>query len=419
MKKKNNKLNQWLWRWHFIAGIISLPFIVVLSITGGIYLFKDKYEKPIHEPIKKVEVVGTPISYQKQWDIAAAQMPKKPNAMVLSLKKDQATEFVAGRFSHKTSLFVNPYTAEVSGSIKANEGWMHKVRKLHGELLLGGFGTKIVELVASWLIVLILTGVYIFWPGRKRGLKAFFVPRTKLGKRIFFRDLHSISGFWISGLLLLVLAGAFPWTDVAGESFKWTQKVTDTGFPKTWMGIGISSKDAPSAILLDDIVAKAKALNLNGEVSIEFPKGKNGVFSVGNTYYPDLGSQKKYHFDRYSGEQILQQDWSEVGVLMRGRMWVMAFHQGQFGPWNWYLMLGVAFMLAVVSISALFSYSLRKSKGVLGVPKVPKAFNIGYGIVTAMVLLGVLFPLFGLSLLLILLAFQIRRFSVKRKISPL
>ena len=403
---KNNKLNQWLWRWHFIAGIISLPFIIVLSVTGGIYLFKDKYEQPIQEPIRTVEVVGSPISYQKQWDIAAAQMHKKPNAMIVPLRSNQATEFVAGRFSHKSSLFVNPYTSEVTGTIKAGEGLMHKVRKLHGELLLGGFGTKIVELVASWLIVLILTGVYVFWPSRKRGLKAFFVPRLKQGKRTFFRDLHSISGFWISGLLLLVLAGAFPWTDVAGESFKQVQQITGTGFPKSWMGIGVTSKSKPTEIQLDDIVLRAKALDLNGEVSIEFPKGKNGVYSVGNNYYPDLDSQKKYHFDRFSGKPVLQQDWAEVGILMRGRMWVMAFHQGQFGPWNWYLMLIVAILLAVVSISALVSYSLRKSKGSLGVPKVPKTFTIGYGVIGAMVILGILFPLFGLSLLLILLGFQ-------------
>ncbi|MDB2606476.1 PepSY domain-containing protein [Zobellia sp.] len=412
--KKSNKLNQWLWRWHFIAGLVSLPFIIVLSVTGGIYLFKDKYEKPIHEPIKKVEVAGTPISYQEQWEIANEKMPKKPNSMVVPADNDRATEFVSGRFSHKSSLFVNPYTGEVSGTINANDGFMYKVRKLHGELLMDGFGTKIVELVASWLIVLILTGVYVFWPSRKRGVKAFFVPRIAEGKRTFFRDVHAISGFWISGLLLLVLAGAFPWTDVVGENFKWVQQVTNTGFPKTWMGIGITSETANTEIGLDAMVDKAKSLHLKGEVSIDFPKGKNGVYGVGNTYYQDLGIQKKYHFNRFTGEEVLQQDWSEVGVLMRGRMWVMAFHQGQFGAWNWYLMLMVAILMASTSISALISYSLRKSKGSWGVPKVPKKFNVGYGIVVAIFLLGILFPLFGLSLILILIGFQVKKRNEKK-----
>lgn len=208
-------------------------------------------------------------------------------------------------------------------------------------------------------------------------------------------------------MLLLVLAGAFPWTDVVGENFKWVQKVTHTGFPKTWQGIGIESQPKNSEVLLDDIVAKTKNLNLDGEVIIEFPKGKNGVFSVSNTHFKNLDAQKKYHFDRYSGEQIIQHNWSDVGILMRARMWVMAFHQGQFGSWNWYLMLLVAFILTLTSISALISYSFRKKKGSWSEPEVPKKFNLGYGVTFAMLALAILFPLFGLSLLLILISFKI------------
>lgn len=63
--KKNEKLNKWLWKWHVIAGLISLPFILVLSVTGGIYLFKGDYETPRQKHIKEVTVKGTPISLEK------------------------------------------------------------------------------------------------------------------------------------------------------------------------------------------------------------------------------------------------------------------------------------------------------------------------------------------------------------------
>ena len=180
----------------YCISVICLPFILILSITGGIYLFKDKYEQPIHEPIKKVVKVGTPISYQKQWEIANAQMPNTPNAMLVPMAQDQATEFISGQFSHKSSIFVGPYKAQVTGIINADDGFMHKVRKLHGELFLGKFGTKVVELIASWFIALILTGVYVFWPFGKQGFKAFFVPRVNAGRRNFFRDVHGITGFF-------------------------------------------------------------------------------------------------------------------------------------------------------------------------------------------------------------------------------
>lgn len=400
--KKNEKLNKWLWKWHFIAGLISLPFILILSITGAIYLFKGDYEKPKQKHIKEVTIRDSKVSFQKQWEIANTNAVKKPNAMVISTSANQATEFISGRFGNKSSLFVDPYSGKVSGEIVTKDTNMFKIRKLHGELLTGKFGTKIIELIASWMVVLILTGLYIWWPARGWKIKGLFIPRLKEGKRTFFRDLHAISGFWFSGLLILILAGGMPWTDVFGESFKQVQKITNTGYPDTWQGHHFKSQIVGNALTLDQMVTKAKTLQLPGVVTIDFPKGPKGVFSVSNTNPSNLNSQKKIHFDAYTGKQILSNNWDDVGILMQGRMWVMAFHQGEFGAWNWWLMLCTAIVLTVMSISALLSYTIRKRKGDWGIPKVPASFTIGYGIIITLVILALALPLFGISLLFIL-----------------
>ncbi|GGX31477.1 PepSY-associated TM helix domain-containing protein [Aquimarina muelleri] len=400
--KKNEKLNKWLWKWHFIAGLISLPFILILSITGAIYLFKGDYEKNKQKHIKEITIQDTKVSFQKQWEIANANAIKKPNSMVVSTSKNQATEFVSGRFGNKSSLFVNPYSGKVSGEIITKDTNMFKVRKLHGELLTGKFGTKIIELIASWMVVLILTGLYVWWPTRGWKIKGLFIPRIKEGKRTFFRDLHAISGFWFSGLLILILAGGLPWTDAFGESFKQIQKITNTGYPDTWQGHHLKSQIAGDALTLDQMVAKAENLQLPGVVTIDFPKDQKGVFSVYNTNPSNLNTQKKIHFDAYTGKQILSNNWDDVGVLMRGRMWVMAFHQGEFGVWNWWLMLCTTITLTIMSISALLSYTMRKRKGNWGTPKVPTSFTVGYGIIIVLVILTLVFPLFGVSLLFII-----------------
>ncbi len=400
--KKNEELNKWLWKWHFIAGLISLPFILIISITGVIYLFEGDYEGPRQKSIREVVVNGPPISFEQQWNIAKENAVEKPNAMIIPESETKATEFISGKLGHITSTFIDPYKKTVSGNVIPKHSLMYKARKLHGELLLGKFGTKIVELVASWMVVLIFTGLFIWWPGRGWQLKGFFIPRIRAGRRTFFRDMHAITGFWISILLLMVLAGGFPWTDVFGDNFKWFQKVTNTGYPATWNAKNLESDEAQNPIALDNMITIAKALELSGEVSIDFPKGKKGVYSVSNAT-PDLSAQKKYHFDQYTGKQLLKHNWRDVGVLMRGRMWVMAFHQGQFGRWNWILMLLTGIALATMSISALVSYLKRKQKGNWGVPLVPEQFKAGYGIVIILGILSIVFPLFGISLLCILL----------------
>ncbi|MBE7629190.1 PepSY-associated TM helix domain-containing protein [Tenacibaculum piscium] len=407
---KNRKLNQWLWKWHFIAGLVSLPFILVLSITGAIYLFNPDVESKEVAKIQDVENLHkTPISYQQQWENAKEKLKKKPSSMVINDNPEKATEFVVGRFSHKTTVFVNQYTGEATGTFSPKDTWMYTVRKLHGELLGGKIGTKIIELIASWMVVLILTGIYIWWPFSS-GIKGVFTIRFKEGKRILFRDLHAVTGFWMSLLLLIILAGGLPWTDVFGSNFKWVQKVTNTGYPKTWNGRGLASevKGNIKTISIDEMVAIANAQNLQGTVSIGLPKSAKSTFSVSNKTFP-LTAQKKLHFNQYSGELIKAHTWSDVGFLMRGRMWVMAFHQGQFGGWNWWLMFGVAIGLTIMTIAGLFSYLYRKQKGSWGVPKVSSQFKVGKLIVFILVLLGVLLPMFGVSLLLIVLFEQLSK----------
>ncbi|MCD8407253.1 PepSY domain-containing protein [Tenacibaculum dicentrarchi] len=405
---KNRKLNQWLWKWHFIAGLVSLPFILVLSITGAIYLFNPDVESKEVAKIQDVENLHkTPISYQQQWENAKEKLKKKPSSMVINDNPEKATEFVVGRFSHKTTVFVNQYTGEATGTFSPKDTWMYTVRKLHGELLGGKIGTKIIELIASWMVVLILTGIYIWWPFSS-GIKGVFTIRFKEGKRILFRDLHAVTGFWMSLLLLLVLAGGLPWTDVFGSNFKWVQKVTNTGFPKTWSGRGLTSEVKEKRMTIEEMVAIANQQKLKGTVSIGLPKSAKSTFSVANKTFP-LTAQRKLHFDQYSGKLVKEHTWSDVGFLMRGRMWVMAFHQGQFGGWNWWLMFGVAIGLTIMTIAGLFSYLSRKQKGSWGVPKVSAQFKVGKFIVFILVLLGILLPMFGISILLILLFEQLSK----------
>lgn len=399
---KNINLNQWLWKWHFIAGLISLPFVLVLAITGTIYLFQPDVDSKKVEELQtlKTENTSSNITYQAQYDIAKKALNKPPNTLILNTSDNQANEFVIGRFSNKKSVYVNPHSGEVQGQFSPKDSWMYTIRKLHGELLGGKVGTKLVELIASWLVVLVLTGIYIWFPFKKGQIKGFFTIRMKQGKRIFFRDLHAVTGFWISIILLITLAGGLPWTDVFGGGFKAVQKMTNTGYPDSWRGIGLSSSPRGEALTVDQMVDVAKSLDLKGIVSIGLPRSPKSTFSVSNRTF-DLGKQRMVHFDQYSGKLIKDHTWSDVGFLMRGRMWVMAFHQGQFGSWNWWLMFIFSILLAIMTLAAIISYLLRKPRNKWGVPRVPAQFKVGQAIVALIILLGLILPMFGISLLLL------------------
>jgi len=392
-----------MWKWHFIAGVVLMPFILLLTLTGSIYLFKSMYETYTNTQMMKVVVKEKRLSYEKQLELVSMYTGKNPSKFVLSSKEDEASTFEVGKWSKKRTIYINPYTGEIQGDIKTSDTLMHKIKKLHGELLLGNIGSKVVELTASWTVVLILTGLYIWWPKNDWQLKGFFLIRFKSGKRAFFRDVHVITAFWLSIFLLITLAGGLPWTDVWGSGFKKVQKMTNSGYPKNYNGKKLTSiVQNHESISLDEMIKVAKNLNLEGRVTLSIPKKKTNVFTVQNRA-ADISKQEIYHFDQYSSKEILSYTWEDVGSMRQARTWLMSFHQGLFGPWNWYLMIIVSLLFFLSGIAGFVSYMLRKEKNDFGIPSVPASFKVGYGIIFITVLLGVFFPLFGASVVVIFL----------------
>lgn len=414
MKSKiNQNIYPWIVKWHFIGGIISAPIVVILAITGLIYLFKDKYEAPQKAALTHIEQkTESKMNFQQQWQLAKKEWKKVPSGMIIPQSEDEATEFISGKFSHKSHLYIDPYAQKVTGIVNVDETDMYKVRKLHGELLLGSYGTKVVELVASWMVVLIITGLYLFWP-RGGGIKGFFTVRTHQSKRILYRDIHALAGFWFSFLLLIVLAGGLPWTDVFGKSYQWVQKVTNSGYPRTWEGKGMKSTPVGEPMALDAIVLKAKAMNLDGTTIIELPEEPTGVYSVYNETI-NFNSIQKIHLDQYSGEVLIRNTWADVGLMMKSRQWVMAFHQGEFGLWNWLLMIFIATGLLVISTTAIATYFFRKKPGSLSIPNIPKNLSPSLALIVVIVSLGIVLPLFGLSVILL---FLINKFKPKQSVA--
>ena len=62
------------WRWHFYAGLFVLPFVLILSVTGSIYLFKpqiDRWEESAYRNLG----AGGAVSADRQLEAATAAYP--------------------------------------------------------------------------------------------------------------------------------------------------------------------------------------------------------------------------------------------------------------------------------------------------------------------------------------------------------
>ena len=76
-----------------------------------------------------------------------------------------------------TRVYVHPETLQVLKTVDENARFMKVFFRLHGELLMGNRGSAVVELAASWAIIMILTGLYLWWPRKAKTLGGIVYPR--------------------------------------------------------------------------------------------------------------------------------------------------------------------------------------------------------------------------------------------------
>jgi uncharacterized iron-regulated membrane protein len=63
-----------VWRWHFYAGVCVLPLVVVLSLTGGLFLFKPQVERWEERAFQGLPVAGA-VAPSVQAEAARAAFP--------------------------------------------------------------------------------------------------------------------------------------------------------------------------------------------------------------------------------------------------------------------------------------------------------------------------------------------------------
>jgi uncharacterized iron-regulated membrane protein len=213
-----------LWRWHFYAAIFVMPLLVVLAITGTIYCFQPQIEPLLYPGRLVVEPAATPrLSEDALLARATAAMPPGSRVLRASIETDprRSAEFVfAPPGGDKQSMYLNPYSGTVLGTLSVDHRFMQVDRMIHRKLLLGKPGELVMELAACWTLVMIGTGVALWWPRGSSTVRGSLLPRLALRGRPLLKSLHGALGIWLAvGALAFVLSG-LPWSGSWGRQFK-------------------------------------------------------------------------------------------------------------------------------------------------------------------------------------------------------
>ncbi len=394
-----------VWKWHFLASLYVLPFMLILSISGGIYLFKPQIEEWIYRDRLNVEITGPMQTLETQ---EAAVRTALPDLKIRSIKTEEtpgrSTVFqVRDKQRHTSYVWVNPYTAEIIAVQSRDSMLMRMVKKFHGELLMGRFGTKFVELASEWAIVLMITGVYLWWPRGKRSWRAAFSLPHSPG-RAWWREAHNITGIAAFVLIMPLLLSGLPWTDVWGGSFKYVQ--TQTGqrpVSLRWGGKPVkSTTDEGTRLPYAQVIEIAKAEGIALPYSLRPPKDNKATFWIGSATR-DRFKRAEIVVDQYSGEVLKRVDFADNPVLAKTVSLGIGFHQGELYGWtNLIQNLVAAFLGIALAVTGFVAWWKRRPAGELGVPAAPEAV-LSKGMIALVVILSLLLPLMGASLVILLI----------------
>jgi len=419
-----------VWRWHFYAGLLVLPFMILLAVTGGLYLFRDEIDGFWHRDLKRVEVPAgaTELPASRLVEAALAAHPGTAAKIMPPPTPTASAEVtVKAATGERLAVYVDPYDARVLGALPDRGTLMWVVRRLHSLAEFGPIANGVIEIVGGWAILLVGTGVYLWWPRRQTG--GVVTIRGPVKKRVFWRDLHAVTGAF-AGLLIAFLAiTGMPWSVFWGSYANEWANGTNFGYPSgvrvnvpmsdehlahvagetSWsleqaqMPASAAPVGASPSIGLDCAVATFDGLGLTRGYVVSLPTGPTGVYS-GSVYPDDLTKQRVIHLDQYSGKPLIDMSYADYGPLGKGLEWGINVHMGQeWGLANQLLMLAVCLAIVAMSVSAGVMWWKRRPKGSLGVPPAPADRTAMRGVLLIMALVGILYPLVGASLVVMVL----------------
>jgi uncharacterized iron-regulated membrane protein len=436
-KQPNTSLYRTVWRWHFYAGIIFAPLLIILAITGSIYLFKPQIEQVLYQDYQEVTPLGDKLPASQQIENVKELYP---DAVVTKYhpgeNASRSSEISITSNKESLTIFMDPYTGKSIGELNDEDRIMDKIEEIHGELMAGTLGDRIVELAACWAVVLIVSGLYLWYPKKKQSLSGVLFPRLNKGKHIFRRDLHAVPAFWITaGMLFLIMTG-LPWSGFWGSNFQSMATNSGTGYPPSiWTGSAPTSSiktkdiaDVPWAaenldvplsdiqgfipLSLDDVVTIANRAGMHPSYSITIPQETDGVYTL-SAFPPKAQDEATIHIDQYSGAVLADYRYDHYGLIGKIVALGITLHKGtQFGLINQMISLLICLGILLVAFSGFYLWWKRKPKKSLGAPKAPQIKNMKL-FLFLLIGLGILFPLVGLSLIVVWLIdwFIIKRIS--------
>ncbi|HBA67546.1 MAG TPA: PepSY domain-containing protein [Methylococcaceae bacterium] len=362
--------NVWLTLHLYLALSLGLLFVLI-GLTGSLSVYREELDGFFNPSLKVENQAGNYLPLDRiMASVKAAhparhgpwtlEMPQTPSGMITAwYEKPHET---IGDLYAPLMVSVNPYTGEVVASRFWGSTLTTWLLDLHTQLRLDRSGWRMVGYLGLLFGVSILTGIYLWWPGKGRFLQAFMIRYHSGIVRLAF-DLHRMIG--LIGVLLL------PVLIITGLHLSFPSVLENlTGADNLGhgdQGPPIRSTAVPNdrPVTMEEAVLLALGPFPKAKLRrITTPAGAVGIYRVDLRQNEEINRKHPYTtvwVDRWSGHIKAARDpyGFTSGQALTIAIWPI--HTGEaLGPWGRFLWFLVGWLPLILYISGLMIWLRRK-----------------------------------------------------------
>lgn len=420
-----------VWRWHFYAGMITGPIIFLVTITGLVYIWAPEWETTVNRHLFVAQpAAGERASLDEQ---ARAVLQQYPDAYLRFFSMQGAGR--TNQFHWRTKegvnryVYVNPYTGSIQGTRIHQHSLMPIMRSAHRTLLAGTTGRLLVEIATCWSLVLMFTGVVLWWPKKMSAVAGVWLLRFRQVKPyLVWRDLHSVPAFYISPIAIIIVftglfytlgsgtlmkLGVLATTDLRDRLLNPPMQPAPEGIPPASRDQILRSVRAVTDSEQLVMVAPEADLKVEGtddhrhitpDQAAEAPNvrfDRPWFIETGNK--DDPPSRMILHIDPYTAEVIQTIRFNEIGLAAQAAAYFYPLHVGSIFGWPTKVLATIACLLIIaMTITGVVMWWIRRPQGRSGFMPLPVLYRWPPLWWIAIAACGIVMPLFALSIIAVM-----------------
>ncbi|MFI5451610.1 PepSY-associated TM helix domain-containing protein [Pedobacter sp. UC225_61] len=311
-KKKTKSFKYWIGRMHLWLGLTSGLFVLFLGITGCILAFEREIEDAV-QTYRFTEIQNKPLlPPTKLKEIADNALPnKKAHSINYQLGRTAQVVYYNEAPEYYYIVFVSQYTGEVIKVKDMSEDFFRIVINGHYYLWLPPeIGQPILTTATMIFVLLLISGLVLWWPKSKAARKQRFSVKLKSKWRRLNYDLHNVSGFYMTFIVVFIaLSGMVMGFQWFAKSVYWVSSGGEfmNVFEETFSDTTRASSLSLNAAAADQLWARfvKEDPSFKGSLDVHVPENEKAAIEIAKNPDPETYWKADYqYFDQHTLKEI-------------------------------------------------------------------------------------------------------------------